>query len=291
MRALIYALLIALTALHANAKECEDTYQQYTYFAKNIEGKYHFNDGSVYQGEVSKNHKFDGFGTYKSGCGWRYEGDWRSGKREGMGTYYYPDGRVYKGRFFMDDFAGFGVLRDAQGTTLKAGYWRHHKLAASKTSMDKERARLDALKGNNDVHSKIINAIKFALDGDDAEFHNPSNTIDQQHYAYDNCKYYALTSADYVDPRRPKEYGWHVEFYDFNKVNWGSAARRGYGDDAQIRLTCEGGCKGTRRNFVHKMGWSRDDEYIVFKAMPNISRTINAINDIKASCPGHSSIY
>lgn len=52
----------------------------------------------------------NGYGIYVHESGERYEGDFRMGRRHGMGVQYYPDGKMkYKGDFQADLRAGYGA--------------------------------------------------------------------------------------------------------------------------------------------------------------------------------------
>ena len=62
------------------------------------------NDGT-YVGEF-KNGKEHGHGTYTMPNGYRFEGEFKKGKREGYGEGVYKDGRVMKGYWENDGYAG-----------------------------------------------------------------------------------------------------------------------------------------------------------------------------------------
>lgn len=52
----------------------------------------------------------NGYGIYVHESGERYEGDFRMGRRHGIGVQYYPDGKMkYKGDFQADQRAGYGA--------------------------------------------------------------------------------------------------------------------------------------------------------------------------------------
>ena len=59
-----------------------------------------FADGSIYRGTL-RGTTFQGHGEFIS-RGFRYEGDYRDGVREGLGTYSWPNGDRYEGRFLAD---------------------------------------------------------------------------------------------------------------------------------------------------------------------------------------------
>lgn len=59
--------------------------------------------------------------------GARYEGDWRSGQRDGYGVCTYADGSRYAGEWRGDRRAGMGVETDPDGSRIQ-GEWRDDKL-------------------------------------------------------------------------------------------------------------------------------------------------------------------
>jgi len=68
-------------------------------FKRDGKGKYVDEDGTIiYQGEW-KNGKRHGVGIYKDQEGNEYQGEWQNGKRQGQGRYKDPQGNVYQGEW------------------------------------------------------------------------------------------------------------------------------------------------------------------------------------------------
>lgn len=57
-----------------------------------------------------------------------YEGDFVNGKKHGVGTEKFPDGRVYEGEFFEDLKEGFGIMHFNQNSNIKKyiGFWKNN---------------------------------------------------------------------------------------------------------------------------------------------------------------------
>lgn len=55
---------------------------------------------------------------------WGYKGELINGKKEGLGSYFYQDGRKYVGNFKNDLFDGEGTLLDKNGHTQFQGTWK-----------------------------------------------------------------------------------------------------------------------------------------------------------------------
>ena len=68
---------------------------------------------------------FEGYGWYEFDEGY-YEGEWRSGQYEGIGTLQYLDGGSYTGRFLAGKAHGHGEER-IDGT-VRRGQWRNGEL-------------------------------------------------------------------------------------------------------------------------------------------------------------------
>ena len=73
-----------------------------------------YNDGSVYEGTF-KDGLQDGIGTYRLPSGFEYEGEWIKGQIEGNGRARYPNGSVYEGRFLAGKPDGQGKITYADG--------------------------------------------------------------------------------------------------------------------------------------------------------------------------------
>ena len=71
-------------------------------------------DGAEYQGEW-KDGKRHGIGTYISPTGTRYEGEWENDGASGHGVCHYADGMKYDGQFENGERHGKGVLISPEG--------------------------------------------------------------------------------------------------------------------------------------------------------------------------------
>ena len=80
-------------------------------FERRVDGKFGWYMGGdekkdwKYVGEI-KNGKPNGLGTYDYSNGDRYEGEWRSGRRTGNGTDSYQDGSKYVGEWKNGKYNG-----------------------------------------------------------------------------------------------------------------------------------------------------------------------------------------
>lgn len=79
-----------------------------------------------YMGELNE-WKPHGKGTFRYASGNVYEGDWKSGRREGEGRYLMSvaGGDVYEGRWFKDKFHGEGKITQAVTGKVAQGIWEH----------------------------------------------------------------------------------------------------------------------------------------------------------------------
>ncbi|MDB2440199.1 sel1 repeat family protein [Luminiphilus sp.] len=134
---------------------------------------------------------------------------------------------------------------------------------------------------NNNENSKIINAIKFALVADGADYHSSSKSIEEQNYSYDSCVYSYWDSED------------QIRQLDFNKINWNSGVIRNKRNrvfidqiDSYMDFSCEGDC---RTSFIFSM--ETRSTSMTFTAAADISRTKKALGDIKKQCKGYESPY
>lgn len=89
-------------------------------------GLMRYRDGSTYQGQW-RNSQPQGIGELQS-AHFVYRGEFVSGRYEGQGELYYPDGCWYKGRFKAGLYDGLGELKDASGTLLRALFEAGHPL-------------------------------------------------------------------------------------------------------------------------------------------------------------------
>lgn len=78
-------------------------------FMKHGKGTLTFSDGSSYSGEF-KYGKYDGQGELKGTNGEGYSGGYSEGKYNGMGRLVFSDGAVYEGEFEEGDFEGKGTV-------------------------------------------------------------------------------------------------------------------------------------------------------------------------------------
>ena len=79
-------------------------------------GKYEWNDGSVYEGEFS-NDQINGKGKLTIPQKGIYEGNFVNGKRSGQGTYTFTNGDKYQGNWSDDKMSGQGTYTFANGDT------------------------------------------------------------------------------------------------------------------------------------------------------------------------------
>jgi serine/threonine protein kinase len=70
---------------------------------------YEYPDGTRYYGPLSGGQPTDGRATLLFPTGNRYDGEIRSGKRNGCGTYSFDNGKRYVGQFKDDNFEGKGI--------------------------------------------------------------------------------------------------------------------------------------------------------------------------------------
>lgn len=64
------------------------------------EGKIKYEDGSSFEGSWKRGMQLKGVQTFSDNS--RYEGEFSNGQRQGKGTYYDKNGRVYKGSWKKD---------------------------------------------------------------------------------------------------------------------------------------------------------------------------------------------
>ncbi|KAJ3371047.1 hypothetical protein HDU91_005637 [Kappamyces sp. JEL0680] len=113
-------------------------------------GAFDWNNGSNYEGEVLngfrhgfgifeaqkgkqyyegnwKNGKTDGLGTCRYEFGGHYSGDWRDGKKHGKGTMVYASGNVYEGEWVENVRAGHGKMSWKAQKESYEGDWQNGK--------------------------------------------------------------------------------------------------------------------------------------------------------------------
>ncbi len=85
-----------------------------------------YDDGGVYEGTF-KDGKQDGIGTYRLPNGYEYTGAWVDGEIRGQGVARFPNGSVYEGAFAKGKPEGFGKITFADGGTYE-GDWVDGKI-------------------------------------------------------------------------------------------------------------------------------------------------------------------
>ncbi|CAI2371165.1 unnamed protein product [Moneuplotes crassus] len=85
--------------------------------------KYTYKSGAVYEGEWKGGFR-DGIGTQKWPDGATYEGSWRFNKAEGKGKFTHADGDIYEGDWANDKANGFGVYNRNNEATYH-GHWKN----------------------------------------------------------------------------------------------------------------------------------------------------------------------
>lgn len=73
-----------------------------------------YDDGSVYEGEVSEDGLQHGQGTYKWANGDSYVGSWANGEQHGYGTYTWADGTIYAGNWVNGEMVDNGQSDSSQ---------------------------------------------------------------------------------------------------------------------------------------------------------------------------------
>ena len=90
-------------------------------FKRHGQGKYTWQDGSVYVGEWQHN-KAAGFGKLEHADGDVYEGQWADDKANGYGEYTQKNGIVYKGTWKDDKQCGRGVETWGESAKYEGDY-------------------------------------------------------------------------------------------------------------------------------------------------------------------------
>ena len=85
-------------------------------------GTFYFASGFRYEGEW-KDGKRDGWGTLYDGSGVRYEGEWKDNKIDGRGTWYFSNGDRYEGEWKDDVENGRGTYFLSNGDRYE-GEWK-----------------------------------------------------------------------------------------------------------------------------------------------------------------------
>lgn len=71
----------------------------------------------------------EGIGIYFWADGRRYEGQYHNDKKEGFGIYYWTDGRKYEGWWYKGKQHGLGTYVDPTKGKVKYGLWENGKRA------------------------------------------------------------------------------------------------------------------------------------------------------------------
>lgn len=58
---------------------------------------------------------YSGHGTETTSIGHRYVGEFKAGRKQGKGTFYWMDGRRYEGHWHADSMLGYGVMEWRDG--------------------------------------------------------------------------------------------------------------------------------------------------------------------------------
>lgn len=107
-------------------------------------------DGSRYEG-IYKDGQRNGIGTFYHGKGAKYDGNQVEGKRNGFGTYYYSNGNKYIGEWKDETKNGKGKMY-AKGQVIQEGTWRDNKFIGNSIEVLAE--------NKTDVTPPIINITK-----------------------------------------------------------------------------------------------------------------------------------
>jgi hypothetical protein len=145
---------------------------------------------------------------------------------------------------------------------------------------------------NNNQHTKVINAIKFAIDGDNAKYHSESTPLEQQNYSYKDCVYSSWDKDN------------KLYQYDFNKIKWKSRdfeVTQNYVFTSvfhrYITYDCEGACRKDS-NYLAALFSADGLSNIPVTNYSNMrfetedaSRTYKALREIERHCKGFETPY
>ncbi|CAI2371626.1 unnamed protein product [Moneuplotes crassus] len=110
-------------------EESQETIQKgkvYDFDQPRVTKKYTYKSGVVYEGEWKGGFR-DGIGTQKWPDGATYEGSWRFNKAEGKGKFTHTNGTIYEGSCANDKANGFGVYNQINGATYH-GHWQNDNM-------------------------------------------------------------------------------------------------------------------------------------------------------------------
>ena len=88
---------------------------------KNGQGKYTWDNGSVYEG-VWTDDKLTGIGVLYTVSDGRYEGYFVDGKKSGYGKYFFPNGDLYEGNWEDDKMSGKGKYKFMNGDEYEGSF-------------------------------------------------------------------------------------------------------------------------------------------------------------------------
>ena len=120
-------------------------------------------DGSEYQGEW-KDGKRHGIGTYISPTGTRYEGEWGNDGASGHGVCHYADGMKYDGEFEGGERHGKGTLVSTEGDRYE-GQFKNDLVYMAKEFIHGAMAlgrKVNSEKENLGMYWDMMNTVKFA---------------------------------------------------------------------------------------------------------------------------------
>ena len=86
----------------------------------------HYSNGNKYEGQIKSN-KRHGQGTYHWSDGDKYVGQWKEDKKHGQGTYYWADGKKYVGQFKEGKSHGQGTCYKANGSKYSQ-IWENNEI-------------------------------------------------------------------------------------------------------------------------------------------------------------------
>ena len=146
------------------------------------------------------------------------------------------------------------------------------------------------MRKHNNTNAETINAIKFALYGDDAKWHSSETSSSKQNYTFKDCIYYEWETSD-----------WDLYIADFNRIKWktrdiNSNTFTPYGlknvftTVTSINYSCNGDCQISTETY--RNGERRYDRKSSFGfRTENITRTSKALLDIEKQCKGFDTPY
>jgi hypothetical protein len=91
------------------------------------------NKGNAVNGQF-KSGKVNGQGSWRGASGSTYEGSWKNGEFHGVGTFTWADGSKYVGSFMDDKFHGRGTRYNADGSVECDGLWWNDDFLSSLSS-------------------------------------------------------------------------------------------------------------------------------------------------------------